>query len=1725
MTVDLAKFVTVGPPGTEQQAPHEPSPADVDLAKFVTVGPPEPEAARAIGTEAGLGGEFEAGVGRGINQLRSSFLGLTSIVAESFDSDAIRKFAEEGLDDAAEIDRFFQGNVPTLESIENGGDFFRWSAGIVGEQVPILATVFGGGGIGAAIAKRAAASSIRGGVRASASKFMRETGQNITEREIADAITRQLADPVMNRMMQDALIKGAVRGAVVPAFGLEAGGIQNELVEAGISAPLTAVVGGLAAASLEALPVANLIGRMFPGVDAVLAKSFVSGVAKTMGVQALLEGSTEGAQEVVALAARAFHDPSFDINTPANRQRIIEAAAAGALVGSVTGGLGQTASSISRRVSKGSIPVDPEGSGKMRDFVTGRIKPITDGPLGTAPEADTLFPGINEVRVAAAAFVADTVSPMLASVRNKAAAGLDSVREALGDGVNVASLGRTIDEIDETLRSRVGPELDFLNERVNFFIDDMIQRGATIRASERAQFIGEQLKALKTDILKWADERIRPFTERSETDLEGQIRTADYGDEDTLFDEGIFPRDTQRVVFGQSTRVSRDLGGTPVTSRVRTRDDDAIPFTSREGADNAVADVRRLMPNLEADAIEVIDQDDGFVIAVNDIGKAEEIFEQLRFNDGLREAAESSRVNPDLKRRVGVRRPGATGITRMDLPTLAFIGADIAERGDVRVPQNLNKRAVLGLDTVIARMLDQGFEFVGGVGALNNKTLLETRDGGRLTVKQGRARAQFVPDEQGTAERDRGPVFDQPSAAEEIPTRQAGVSETEAGLNRASKKAPNSRERIVNAQRYWTPRPRTSVAFTSVPEGVQNSLMDMIEDMIAIVGLRTRVLVVDKGAAARLFDEDHPMHAQIERAMSEDPAARIITQGPEAVIYVSERVLIDQVNGDEEVARLNTFATVAHELGHLVEFAYFDRLSNELKDRLKTAHEQSGSGNTFEEWMANQFVGWAARNQAPRSAIEEFFQSVVDALRRVFDMLTAKFALDETFEEFMDGVVGSTNDTAINDFARHFLNEGVTGHVWFGLPANEADFEIPIPRVSTDALNRIREALENYPGVKQAAIRTWEMMLAFHTQFTQTLNGRLRDLGYNASDKLADMFNRTPGLERENPTYFNNVQFFQALFANQFNKILRPDGKPISEERMQAAISELIENDGRPDGAFTNPDAIAISKVFAELYDYLRDKGLPIERIENYFPRIWDAERVRDNDTRIRELLTEAGVPVKNMEQMIDWMASTGNEAEFQSNIEDPLSDLPYEGFIQDRSEVLNDPRFNEFRSRDLNRIVERYLSAAVKRAEYNEFFGEDSVGVGEWNPRAKLEGIIDDAMEEGATQKEVQFMLDSVDAALGRYGRTINPNVRAGMAWIATYQNMRLLLFSTLASLPDIVGPAIRSNSFRDAFNTMRNGMSDIVNKESDLNEMARTWGIISDQMNQHILTEHFDSHWFPERARGINEKFFRAIGLERWTNFTRSAALAVGVDFIKRKASEANNGDTKAAADLAQLGLTAENVTEWIEGGEQTFGAGGYNSQAAGAQNEHNQKVAQSMIQFVNESVMKPNPSQRPLWASNPAFMLIFHLKSFMYSFHETITRQIAQNMREAGTPWQKAYALAAPGLMLLAFTGLGLELRELIQYKIWGRPGRTDRMDGPTYALELIERSGITGPSQLAFDFEGAEDRGQLGFVAIAGPALGQLTEIISRPISQTGPKAIPGISQIPELRELVRDVTPL
>lgn len=673
-------------------------------------------------------------------------------------------------------------------------------------------------------------------------------------------------------------------------------------------------------------------------------------------------------------------------------------------------------------------------------------------------------------------------------------------------------------------------------------------------------------------------------------------------------------------------------------------------------------------------------------------------------------------------------------------------------------------------------------------------------------------------------------------------------------------------------------------------------------------------------------------------------------------------------------------------------------------------------------------------------------------------------------------------------------------------------------------LRRIKRKIDANPSVKYME----ELGMGLFDQTIATVAGQLRRMP--GGERLADIFFRVRGQVSTNsrPTFYNRMQRFRAEMIAKGIEIF----KGVPEADIEAAYDELWNaTTGRT--TTLSPLAQKIQDFYFEAYKAGRKSGLPLLFRKNYIPVMWgNKQLLLDDEAKILAHITSQYTN-GDAQQAKNIFNSLVHGLEEQINFDPGMNDkidTPSGRFFKHRHKMLSDPFFKPYLEKDLRVGMVRYIHALSNAAVFNEYFGEEAVEndpdefkkTGEkfaaWDPRAKLKGMLEQMAKAGATAAQIRRTKDLVDAALGRYGRDFPANVRTAMGWVLTYQNMRTLLFGTLSSFPDIVGPGIRADNMRLAWNTLRTHLKEIVDKNSDLNQLARTYGIYSDEFQNNILSYDYDNHWFSPLARNINDKMFTAIGLHRWTNFTRSVGMRVGMEFINERAHKALQGDPTAIHDLAQLNLSVDDVRMWLDGGAELPGQATY-SKVDPVAKAVDDKVVDALIQFTNESVMKPDPSQRPLWASHPAAMLIFHLHQFMYLFQNTVMGQMLVNARAAGMGVEGAMRLAGPAMLMMLMTAVGLELRELLQYHIWGKSAPTDNQDSLEYLTNLAQRTGFLGVGQYAADFFEAHERGNNAFIGLLGPTVEQVNGMLADPWQLSMARALPVVNQLPPVRQAV------
>lgn len=410
---------------------------------------------------------------------------------------------------------------------------------------------------------------------------------------------------------------------------------------------------------------------------------------------------------------------------------------------------------------------------------------------------------------------------------------------------------------------------------------------------------------------------------------------------------------------------------------------------------------------------------------------------------------------------------------------------------------------------------------------------------------------------------------------------------------------------------------------------------------------------------------------------------------------------------------------------------------------------------------------------------------------------------------------------------------------------------------------------------------------------------------------------------------------------------------------------------------------------------------------------------------------------------------------------------------------------------------------------------------------------ILREYRRNGQQEKANEFVRIS-DALSGRLGQdAMSPTARKLSGVIMTYENVLTLLFASLSSFPDLVGPIVRSRDFAGVRDALK-GMYEVMGQTTDAKErrkLLHDFGVAHRTTTEQALLEVYGAQFMSGTAQKVNDAFFKYTGLEAVTAFGRTMSASVAMRFIQRHGKQAVAGDAESVRYLKELGLTPaeanslngsfKTLPQMLSDGTAFDSSGQYTAEAQTAE-----KVLFAINQFVDESVVRPDSTQRPVWASDPRFMLVWHLKSFAYSYAKVIMKPV---FKEAMYQYQKhgispkvAVPLLTFALPVMLASALGLRLREFVQYDAPHAMG-FDELDRPSderpfdeYLYDVIRRGGILGPAELAINAMEAEDKKRSALVTLLGPTADHMNTLLQFDAYKAISRSVPVLSQMPEFK---------
>jgi hypothetical protein len=781
-----------------------------------------------------------------------------------------------------------------------------------------------------------------------------------------------------------------------------------------------------------------------------------------------------------------------------------------------------------------------------------------------------------------------------------------------------------------------------------------------------------------------------------------------------------------------------------------------------------------------------------------------------------------------------------------------------------------------------------------------------------------------------------------------------------------------------------------------------------------------------------------------------------------------------------------------------------------------------------EEAAAYLFQFWAMDMVKLGPQNETFFQKLVNSLKKFMGIFSDEQMTAQVFSAFTEGTL---SDQIIRDEALSRIGTGsyntfmeaikpLTGAVAKLTNTVDARFRESGNKHLVEIINKFNNAT----GTQEKQLGFFAAVAQARNRLINQLSETLRDTDKDTLRAAVDALQlETPPAQIADPAVRRVVADVRSTLDKLYDYMARkgvtkPDGEPIG--RLKNYYPRVWD----VDQLVSNGD-----KFVADLMDnHLSDlEGIAATENKRRADAKLDLPEVSAQDVAealLAKLTRGTGVADD---------ATISRETALEEN-ENSLGFSPAMFAANERIlKFLDMAVFEKYLQKDLVLSMTQYINQAVKRAEYSERFGTngeklrsmmesaealeiDKKMVKEYGPeyeRTKRKAMQAEARSDSESQASFERRVLSkylegygevydraaaevrsdmstyrtgIMALEGTLGHDISAELRQFNSVMMTYQNIRTIPLALLSSFIDPLGIVVRGGEMKQAYKAFTRGVREVVKswkgemtgaEDADV-ALAEILGTLEPSSYLDSLGQTYGSMYMTGTSRRINDVFFRLNGMEGWTRAMRTQATLAGIDFIKKLKTDP---DKNTERYLKELGLTSEDIVIKSDGSLDFSSA--------------DKRLQFAVMRWVDGAILRPNASQRPAWASNPKFALLFHLNQFTYSFQKVILERVYLEAKNGNyDPMMTAVAGYVP-LMLAA---------NIIRAMIQGAGDEPEWMKGQNSLIDWVKRAvqsaGLTGIPGLISD--------KLPY-GVAGPTVQQATEAIlkDKDLKTTFEKATP------------------
>ena len=422
------------------------------------------------------------------------------------------------------------------------------------------------------------------------------------------------------------------------------------------------------------------------------------------------------------------------------------------------------------------------------------------------------------------------------------------------------------------------------------------------------------------------------------------------------------------------------------------------------------------------------------------------------------------------------------------------------------------------------------------------------------------------------------------------------------------------------------------------------------------------------------------------------------------------------------------------------------------------------------------------------------------------------------------------------------------------------------------------------------------------------------------------------------------------------------------------------------------------------------------------------------------------------------------------------------------------------FRETSLEKVLTGYAQQAATRVASVRAFGQNGVML-----QKRLNDLesANTTTNEVITQKDVDRVYDVYDAVHNLYKKDSNPDLMKLSKVATTVGAVTHLGLATISSLTELAWIGERAG-----FGNMLKTLPEAFRYSQEGAKKLKTAGYVARGDNQRTMAilgfnldprvnERLDALFATDKSDLLNAWFRGPLGgyLTQWTNFNRNWAAQAMLSNINSRANGIVNGDLsdieqrRLDSELKENGISIENWQAMIDiFTDPTTGKVNVNildkdkmdtilatkqmmikpattkkpAKFLSKEDAREITVRDLLVPWlhkvVDDVVVHPKATNKPMWMSDPKWAIIAQLKTFPVVFGNTVVKRLLKklNPKQCNPDFGAAVGAAGAIAMAYALVYVGEMLKDALKGQDFEEPG----------FRETLDRAGLTGAPGAIF-----------------------------------------------------------